>query len=168
MSNRPKSFLIKPVLSVGHPPVLSTQSLGTVLDRTCPEPTGTGYGTVPEDQGPAEGLSKYLRVRFSRIRLFPRSYPNGGVCTNAHRPAFFTSTGAGGRKMRSGVLVGLSLIIADLMVDKLPAFLRFWRLLPGLLSHQLLQIGQGLGVRSALYSFGGNVLHLAIRFFHLL
>jgi len=42
----------------------------------------------------------------------PRLYPNGGVCTNAKRPAFFTSTGAGGRKMRGGVLsfalVGLS------------------------------------------------------------
>ena len=38
--------------------------------------------------------------------------PNGGICTNAHpfarlrakRPAFFTSTGAGGRKTRDGVL----------------------------------------------------------------
>ncbi len=39
-------------------------------------------------------------------------YPNGSVCADAHRPAFFTPTGAGGEKMRGGVLslalVGLS------------------------------------------------------------
>jgi len=77
-----------------------------LLDQVCtergtpsrPEPSVLG----PEDQGPAEGLSKYLRVRFSRIRLFPRLYPNGGAYANAKRPVFFTSTG--GRKMRGGVL----------------------------------------------------------------
>jgi hypothetical protein len=36
-------------------------------------------------------------------------YPNSGVYTNAHRPSLFTSTGAGGRKMRGGVL-GLALV----------------------------------------------------------
>jgi hypothetical protein len=36
-------------------------------------------------------------------------YPNSSVCTNAKLPAFITATGAGGRKMRGGVL-GLALI----------------------------------------------------------
>jgi len=54
--------------------------------------------------------------RYNRNSIEPDTlYLNGDVCTNApgwlraNRPALFTSTGAGGRKMRGGVL-GLALV----------------------------------------------------------
>jgi len=68
MSKRPKKLLDQACTERGAP--------------SRPEPSVLG----PEDQGPAEGLSKYLRVRFPRIRLFPRLYPNSSFAQTHTAP----------------------------------------------------------------------------------
>jgi hypothetical protein len=87
MEATPKKLLDQACTERGTPSRPEPSVLG---HRTGPPsvlgPEDQGYGTVPEDQGPAEGLSKYLRVRFSRIRLFPRLCPNSSFAQMQSAP----------------------------------------------------------------------------------